>query len=232
MRMKTLFAILLTVILAMTSRYVMAQTIPQTQCVTNAIAGGTGDALTVPLLPCGLATNILILTLSGTNVTSSPTLQMVGFPALPIVNASGAPVSAGSLPGAGAVVLLSGTGSRWLLLGNGVASSGTGLATVQSYVGGSTVNLSAGAQIVVIANLSAQNTTVVLPPAADFPNCPTVALSCPVISVKNGTGASDDGVITVTTADSIDIDNAASYPMPFSRQANEFFLEGTQWGVK
>lgn len=92
--------------------------IPQ-QCVTNALAGGTGDAITVPLLPCALTTNILILTLSGTNATTSPTLQMAGYPALPILTASGGTIDIGALS-AGSVALLTGTGQSWLLLTNGV----------------------------------------------------------------------------------------------------------------
>ena len=95
---------------------------PVTQCVTNAQAGGTSDALTVPLLPCGLATNLLVLTLAATNVTTSPTLQMAGFPALPILLANGEAPGVAALPAAGSVALLAGTGSSWLLVGG--ASSG------------------------------------------------------------------------------------------------------------
>lgn len=96
--------------------------VPPAQCVTNAAAGGTPDAITVPLLPCGLATNILILTLTGANTTASPTLQMVGFAALPIRSSTNGSIGVGALPAAGAVVMLTSTGTSWLLLQSGVAS--------------------------------------------------------------------------------------------------------------
>lgn len=214
----------------------LGQTVPQVQCVSNAQAGGTPDAITVPLLPCGLATNLLLLTLSGSNTSSSPTLQMVGFPALPIVNASGAPVQVGALPGAGAVVLLSGTGSKWILLSNGTGSpiGGSGLASVDTIAvtGGQTVSLTQSNQIVVIAATDGSNTTVNLPPISDWPDCPIIATSCPVITIKNGTGASDDGTITIATVDGTKIDNATTASEPFSGQSQDYFLEGSQWGIK
>lgn len=92
-----------------------------TQCITNAVASGTGDAITIPTLPCANATNLLILTLSAANTTTAPTLQQPGGIALPIYNANGGALSAGSLPGAGDVVLLTGTGNSWLLLTGGSA---------------------------------------------------------------------------------------------------------------
>lgn len=101
----------------------------QTQCVTNAVAGGTVNALTVPLLPCALATNILILTLAGANSTTTPTLQMAGFPVQPILTSAGTAPGIGALPGAGAVVLLTSTGNSWLLVG-GVSATFTGTLTV------------------------------------------------------------------------------------------------------
>lgn len=106
----------------------------QTQCVTNALAGGTGDAITVPLLPCGLATNVLLLTLSSANTTNSPTLQMVGFPPLPILNANREPLAIGALPGANAVVQLTGTGNAWLLLTNGVSGESSPITVSPSVV--------------------------------------------------------------------------------------------------
>lgn len=98
----------------------------QTQCVTNALAGGTVDAIRIPQLPCGLATNILILTLAGANTVASPTLQMAGYSALPIQTSTGAAPGIGALPGAGAVVMLTGTGNSWRIVsGNAPSFSGT-----------------------------------------------------------------------------------------------------------
>lgn len=110
--MRKLLLALLLVLLAMPAE-------AQTQCVTNAIAGGTANTITIPLLPCGLATNILLLTLAGANTSPTVTIQMTGFAALPVLNADGSALAVGALPGADAVVQLTSTGSQWLLLSNG-----------------------------------------------------------------------------------------------------------------
>lgn len=110
------------------------------QCVTNAVAGGTVDAITVPLLPCGLSTNILILTIAGANATTTPTLQMAGFPAQRIYTNTLANPGIGDFGTAGSVLMLTSTGSSWLVInGNvggfipiplSVANGGTGDATL------------------------------------------------------------------------------------------------------
>lgn len=114
---------------------------PFTQCITNAAAGGTGDAITVPLLPCGLATNIMLLTLAASNTTTTPTLQMTGYAALPIKNADGSALSVGELPGAGVVVMLTGTGSEWLVL-TSPATGAVGVTTTGSPVAGNLTEFS------------------------------------------------------------------------------------------
>ncbi len=93
-----------------------AQVPPVTQCVASAIATGTGDAITIPVLPCQTTTNMLLLTLSAANLTTSPTLQQFGFPALPIYNNSGGALVPGALPGAGTVVQLANHGNSWYLI--------------------------------------------------------------------------------------------------------------------
>lgn len=85
------------------------------QCVANALAGGTGDAITIPLLPCAMSTNLLILTLSATNSVSNPTLQMTGFAPIPIVGSDGGAIGAGQLAPPN-TVLLSSTGLSWKLI--------------------------------------------------------------------------------------------------------------------
>lgn len=89
-----------------------------TQCVSSAVAGGTANALTVPELPCGVTTTILILTVTTSNTSTSPTLQMVGATALPIVNSDGSSVWAGRLA-AGAQYMLTNTGSQWRIITSG-----------------------------------------------------------------------------------------------------------------
>lgn len=95
----------------------LALAIPATateNCVVSAIAGGTGDAITVPLLPCTPTSNLLVLTLTGTNTTTSPTLQVLGtpLPAATILQSTGAPVQVGQLQ-SGSKVLLTFNGTNW-----------------------------------------------------------------------------------------------------------------------
>jgi hypothetical protein len=94
-----------------------AQVPPQAQCVTAALAGGTGDQITVPLLPCQGTTTLLVLTLTSVNATTTPTLRMLNapLPALPIVNYDGSALNIGQLT-SGAIVSLTGTGTQWRLL--------------------------------------------------------------------------------------------------------------------
>ncbi len=121
---------------------VLGASAPQ-QCVTNAVAGGTADAITVPLLPCGLATNILILTITANNTTTTPTLQMAGFPAQRIYTNTLQNPGIGDFGSAGSVLMLASTGSSWLIINGNVggyiplplvvADGGTGDATLTSH---------------------------------------------------------------------------------------------------
>ena len=92
-----------------------AQSAPETQCVASAFAGGTGDAITIPALPCALTTNLLILSVVSANTTTTPTLQPLGLPAQVIVRAGGGPLAPYDLP-AGGKALLNPTGTQWILL--------------------------------------------------------------------------------------------------------------------
>lgn len=100
-----------------------AQSSPTTQCVTTAQAGGTGDALTIPLLPCTGTTTMLVLSLTATNTTTSPTLQETGYSALPVLNANGAGPAVGELS-SGTTLLLTNTGTSWKLLSSALLGIG------------------------------------------------------------------------------------------------------------
>lgn len=102
----------------------------QTQCVSNALAGGTVDALRIPLQPCALSTNLLILTLAGANTTTQPTLQMAGYPVQNIYTSTGTAPGIGALPGAGAVVLLTSTGTSWKIVSGNASTTFSGVLTV------------------------------------------------------------------------------------------------------
>lgn len=111
-----LVALVLTVLLAMTMWGKDSPASAQaTQCVSSASAGGTGDALTVPLLPCSATTTLLILKLTATNTITTPTLQMVGATAETIVTSAGAALSVGQLA-SGTTILLTNNGTNWILL--------------------------------------------------------------------------------------------------------------------
>lgn len=137
----------------------------QTQCVSNALAGGTVDAIVIPLQPCALSTNILILTLAGANTIAAPTLRMTGAGgALPIQTSSGGNPGIGALSGAGAVVLLTSTGSAWKIVsGNAstvfsgiltVPNGGTGVATITT--NGVLVGQGTGALVATAAGTTGQ----------------------------------------------------------------------------
>lgn len=101
-----------------------------TQCVSSALAGGTPDAITIPMLPCGTATSVLILTLSGANTVVDPTLQMAGYPELPIQTSTGDDLAVAELPAAGAIVMLTGTGSAWRIVSGNATEGFVGTLTV------------------------------------------------------------------------------------------------------
>ena len=109
----------------LTSSPALAQTSPTQQCVANAYAGGTSDAITIPALPCALSTNLLILSTTSTNVTTTPTLQPLGLPAQTIIRSNGNPVQAGDLV-AGGKALLTATGTQWVLLNPSNVTGGSG----------------------------------------------------------------------------------------------------------
>lgn len=206
-----------------------------TQCVTNAAAGGTVNAITVPLLPCGLATNLLILTTTGSNTVAGPTLQMVGFPALPIETATGDTLGIGVLPPAGGVVLLTGTGSAWLVLSGGSGGGGAGGSSLQSVttvLSGSEYDMLATDQFVVIAKTVASTTTVKLPPVSNWPTCGAVPFTCPVVGVKNGNGTVVQAGLVVTTPDGATVDHGATFSVPFDTQEQDFLLTSAGWVLK
>lgn len=96
------------------------------QCVSNAVAGGSSDKLTVPKLPCTPTTTVLNVTASAPNATTSPTLQAAGMRALPIVRASGQPLAVGDIPAAGAKFQVTTDGKKWYLMANGPGTGGGG----------------------------------------------------------------------------------------------------------
>lgn len=97
------------------------------QCIANAQASGTGDVITIPLLPCSTNTNLLLLTTLSPNTTTTPTLEQIGGgPALVIVRPDGTHVYPGDLAGNGTIAELTSTGSNWVLLNPADVSTSIG----------------------------------------------------------------------------------------------------------
>jgi hypothetical protein len=87
---------------------------PTRQCVSTAIAGGTSDAITIPKLPCIPTTTLLILAVSATNTTATPTISVAGGSTQTVLRSNGQPIQPGDLP-AGAHVELGNNGVNWFL---------------------------------------------------------------------------------------------------------------------
>jgi hypothetical protein len=94
-----------------------------------------------------------------------------------------------------------------------------------------TVTVAYTQQVVVIDKATPAATSVVLPASSNWPNCPTVANSCPVILVKDGAGNAATYPITVTAADGKAVDGSSSFAMSSNWQATQFVLTGTQWSA-
>jgi hypothetical protein len=92
-----------------------SSTLPS-QCIASAYAGGTSDAITIPALPCGSTTNLVVLTAISANQTSTPTFQPFGLPARTIIRQNGAALAPGDIAGAGYRAFLNPTGLNWILL--------------------------------------------------------------------------------------------------------------------
>lgn len=89
--------------------------VPPSQCITSAVAGGTSDAITLPLIPCWPASTLLILTATLSNVTSVPTLSINGGIAYTIQTYSRQPLGVGYFIPGGTYLLVF-NGSNWQLL--------------------------------------------------------------------------------------------------------------------
>ncbi len=92
-----------------------AYAVPPTQCVALAVAGGTGDAIKIPLLPCTATSTLLILTFKASNTISAPTISENGRTPFPIVSFDGTALAPGALA-ADQHRQLTFNGAKWFLL--------------------------------------------------------------------------------------------------------------------
>ena len=118
------FLVLLGLLFALAPSAAPAQSIT-TQCIANASASGTANAITIPPLACASTTNLLLLTTQYQN-TANVTLQQIGGPIVPIHRPDGTALAAGDLIGPNFIALLTSTGNGWTLLNPGGGSGGFG----------------------------------------------------------------------------------------------------------
>lgn len=84
-----------------------------TGCIVNAVAGGTGDAITIPALPCAANATVLTLTITASNSTVTPTLTPAGGTSQVILAGDGTPLCIGDLV-PGMHLLLTNNGVNWI----------------------------------------------------------------------------------------------------------------------
>lgn len=130
---------LFTLILALIAAGVPAKTQPTTQCVTSVQAGGTANALTLPLLPCGVTTTVVVVSFSATNTSTAVTMQMTSAASLPVVREDGSLPMVGELA-AGSSAIFTNTGQAWVKL------TGNPLNSVPGAVGDGTTDDTAAVQ--------------------------------------------------------------------------------------
>ncbi len=99
-----------------------APPLPATQCVSTAVAGGTGDAITIPLLPCAATTTILQLTFTTPNTSAAPTISMNGQTPFILKDFDGSSLLPGVLA-AGQRRLLTFNGTNWFMLSGQTTTS-------------------------------------------------------------------------------------------------------------
>lgn len=136
-RRKTLIALAMGLIFGLGMAAAHAQGAP-TECISSQVAGGTADAITIPALPCSSTTNLVILTVQAANVTTTPTLQIIGTLPQSILKGTNQPLAVGDLGGAGYRALLTQTGFTWILLNPASAGGGGGTLTLTNthwYIG-------------------------------------------------------------------------------------------------
>ncbi|HEV2674155.1 MAG TPA: hypothetical protein VGV37_06395 [Aliidongia sp.] len=95
-----------------------------------------------------------------------------------------------------------------------------------------TTTLSAAPQYVAVNKAVGSATPIVLPASSNFPNCPSVARSCPQIIVTDqGMTFSATNGAAVSAADGKTVGGLSSYSMLNAGQSNIFTLTGAAWIV-
>lgn len=109
---------------------------------------------------------------------------------------------------------------------------GTAGVTVTPVTASGAVNPTAASQEILIEKTVPATTSIVLPAASNWPNCPTDALSCPVYVIKDIAYNSGTYPITITTEDSLDIEGSPSLVINSNGAAVSLTLAGGFWYAK
>lgn len=109
---KIIFSVFTSLLLL--SSAALAQPPSPTQCVTTVAAGGTGDQIQFPLIPCWPTTTLVIMKVGAANTTTTPAISVNGGPFQTITNFDGTPLSVGLFQ-PGQYRLLSYNGTNWFL---------------------------------------------------------------------------------------------------------------------
>lgn len=114
-----------------------------------------------------------------------------------------------------------------------LADGGTGSTvggTVSVITGAGTVTATTAQKIIVIDKGTPAATSVVLPSASNWPNCPGPN-ACPVYYIKDGAGNAITYPITITANDGATFDGQASFIENQNYQETGFILTGTNWSA-
>ena len=106
-----------------------SQPLPSTQCVSTALASGTGDAIAIPLLPCAQTTTVLLLNITNANSTTTPTISVNGQTPYVILNFDATALTAGELqPNQHRILTFD--GFHWFILNSGGGGGGGGITSI------------------------------------------------------------------------------------------------------
>lgn len=122
---KIFFAVFTSLLLLSAAAF--AQPPSPTQCVTTVAAGGTGDQIQFPAIPCWPTTTLVIMKAGAANATTTPAISVNGGPFQTITNFDGNPLSVGLFQ-PGQYRLLSYNGTNWLALSAGAIFNTQGFA--------------------------------------------------------------------------------------------------------
>lgn len=110
-------------------------------------------------------------------------------------------------------------------------SAATGI-TVVTITSSGTINPSPTSEYIIVQKTIPATTSLILPAASNWPNCPSLGNSCPVYTIKDGGFNASTYPITITAADSKTIDGSSSSIINSNGASATYFLNGSAWFIK